>query len=229
MKKTIIIIVAILVIAIGGYLIFTNNDASDLKKLEKNLSGEQMGILNWLTSGKGVECSISSPEGAVIVKAKNGKVRIEGMAFAMPNSESQADKGVYINDGEWIYMWNGSEGTKMNIESMKKISGEEEDDYSWQDWANDWQEDKVGYDCKDKNLDDSLFQAPSNVNFKNLTEMMENLDEMNKKLEESIDAGEILDMEEIMEQFEAMNQEDIENKLEEMGVDSLETNLQIEE
>ena len=222
MKKVIIIIVAILIIAGGGYLMFFKNDASDMEILEKSITGDSRGILDWLNGGKGAECSINSPEGAIVVKAKNGKVRIDGMAFVMPNSENQQSDGVYLNDGEWVYMWSGNEGTKMNIKSMKQMSGEEdvsEDDYSWQDWAEDWQEASLGYDCQEKNLDDSLFQAPSNVNFRNLTAMMENLDKMNKDFEEKMDAGEVLDMEEVMKQFENMNQEDIESKMEELGID----------
>jgi len=231
-KKTIIIIVGILVIIIGGYFIFSGGKSNNMKDLEKNLSGEQMGILSWLTSGKGVECEIDSLDGKIVIQAKNNKIRINGMGFVAPTADNQEDKGVYINDGEWIYMWNGKEGTKMNIESMKRLSGEEdlsEDDYSWQDWAEGWEKDQFNYDCKEKNLSDDIFFAPGDVDFKNLTEMMENLGEMNKKLEENLDAGKTMSIEDVMGQFQNMNQEDIESQLEDMGIDSLKTNLQIEE
>ena len=155
------------------------------------------------------------------------------MALTAPAEvDGEPSGGIYVNDGEWIYMWTGKVGTKMNIESIKEISGEEdvsEDDYSWQEWAEDWEESKINYDCKEKKLSDSLFEAPKDVDFKNLTEMAEKMQEISNDLLNKVDSGEDMSMEDIMEKFQDMNQEDIEDKLEELDIGSLKTNLQIEE
>ena len=223
MKKVIIIIVALLVIGAGGYFVFTKGKGSKNIELDKPgiTSGlkvtEISNLLDWLKGGKSVECILSTEEGTITMKTKDNKVRIEGLPYMFGGGEATASdlSGVSLTTGDWIYMWSGDKGTKMNIKSMRESMSEEQlkeaEQYSWEDMAQGWDA-QYQHQCQEKRLSDELFEPPINVEFTDWTEMMANMQQMGQQLQEKFETGESMNMEDIEEQLEKMDMEGLMEK-----------------
>jgi hypothetical protein len=219
MKKIITLLVVLgVALSLGGC--FKKGESIDQNDSKKQ---QQPTLREWFESGKGVKCIIDTPEGEVEVSSKGDKVRIDGIAYAdmsNPASAGETQKGTTLTNGDWIYMWSGKNGTKMNIEEMNKISedmGDDEqidpEDYSWESWVGDQEDDESIYECSEEKFSDAVFEAPSDVEFKDLGEMMKGLSELTGGL--MGDAGEGDDVPGF-KGSQAMSQEDIEQRLEEM-------------
>jgi hypothetical protein len=223
MKKVIIIIVALLVVGAGGYFAFTKGKGSKNIELDKPeiTSGlkvmENKSLMGWLKKGKSVECTLSTEEGTITMKTKDNKVRIEGLPYMFGGSDtSEPDfNGVSLTTGDWVYMWSGDKGTKMNIKAMQETMDEEQkekaEDYDWEETAQGW-EALYQYECQEKRLSDDLFEPPTDVEFTDWTEMMANMQQMSQQLQEKFGEGENMNMEDIEEQLEKMDMEELMKK-----------------
>lgn len=197
-----------------------NKEASDQKEKSKKLS-------DWIKSGKGIVCSVNTPQGEVIVKTKGEKVRMDGIMYMdMTSSDANhgTQKGSSISDGEWFYMWGDDNGIKIKIEEMEKMGakteddyGVEEEDYSAEEWAKSMEEAQASYDCREENISDSEFQVPNNINFADLNEMIQDMQNVSQDMIEDNQIPEINkeDLPEI-EGSTNMSQEEIEAQLEEI-------------
>lgn len=223
MKKTILFIGLIILIAAIGFYVFIYGDKTTepaeteiTQEDEEVIEEVRIELLEWLKGGQGVECVVTSPEGDIIVKTRDDKIRVEGIVYAAPGSEEEVP-GVSLTDGDWVYIWSGNEGTKFNIKTLEELSKatsssiaeyqEDLDDYSWEQMVNDWQEQDLDYQCEEVRLSDDEFIPPSEVNFVDWTETMERLQQLQEELQLELGEGEVI------------NQEDIEKYLEEMGLD----------
>ena len=225
-KKSIIIILAIIILGGAGFYIALKQGVDETEKDMNKFKGTN--LLEWLQSGKGVKCTVYSEDGTVTIQAKGGNVRVDGFSYAAPGStDGEEGKGTSLTVGDMFYMWSGQQGTKINKKKMEEIAekGEEQEeiaDYSWEDMADDWQDQKVTHDCRETSISDDIFTPPSDVEFKDITKMMEDMKEISNKLEESFESGEVLDMEDLQKQLEGLqnlNQEDIEKKLEDLDIE----------
>jgi hypothetical protein len=150
MKKNAIIIavVVLVLLAAGGWWFYSQN-AKPKPITEDPNPGVKKGLTvlennsleGWLTRGKSVECTMASDEGEVKILTKDGKVRIEGIPYMFggdmdENTEPKND-GISLTDSEWVYMWSGTSGTKMNIKAMQETMTDEQktkaEDYSWEE------------------------------------------------------------------------------------------------
>lgn len=166
----------------------------------------------WLKSGKGVVCEIKTPEGEITVKSKGDKVRMDGMPWMDLESLGEDDitEGSSITDGDWMYMWSGQKGMKMNLKEMAEMSGDveaESDDYSWEEWASDQDEMGVGYVCSESKISEDIFTPPSDVEFADWSEFMRGL----QSLGESMSGGQEFPN---IEGSQGMTQEELEAQLE---------------
>ncbi len=223
MKKVIIIIVALLVIGAGGYLALNRGKSS--KNIETDKPGvtpsfqvvDNNSLLGWLKRGKSVECTLSTGEGTMTMQAKDNKVRIEGLPYMFGGSDTETPSmdGVSLTTGDWVYMWSGDKGTKMNIKSMQETMDEEQkekaEDYDWEEMAEGWDA-QYKYECQEKSLPDSLFEPPANVEFTDWTETMSQLQEIGQQLQEGLGEGGNMNMEDIEEQLEKMDMEGLMEK-----------------
>ena len=236
MKKAIIIIIVILVLG-GGYYMYQKSGQGSLDKLSKEMEsqGEKMNLYSWLTGGKGVECTVLDPEGKITIKAEKGKVRVDGINYVSPSQEEGTqESGTSLTVDNMVYIWSGNKGMKMDLDKMKEMGASEDEDdaveqYSWEDMTSDWEEEELGYECREEKFSDKIFTPPTDVEFEDFTETMEKLKEMSDKMLENVEGN--MDMEGLqkeLEKFQDMNQEDIEEKLENMGADT-KTMLNIEE
>ena len=164
---------------------------------------EQKGLMAWLKGGTGTECIMKAPEGDMIIKTQDGKTRIEGMGTMVPSIDPmnpeppspESQMGITVYNGDWMYMWSGDKGTKMNQKKMEALGeelGEDMEEDSAKDWTEivgDMEEMDIAYDCKPKKFAASEFEAPENVEFQDLTEMFEQMAEMGKQMQESMEGG----------------------------------------
>ncbi len=193
MKKTIIIAAAIIILAGGGFYFFnheavapTVNDIGNEAVAPGGLVVKDS-IFSWLKKGKGVECTIDAEEGKITVMALGDKIRMEGLS--MLPEKTDAESSTFLSDGNFVYVWNGMEGIKLDMQKMNEISGQApgsgENQYSWENMAQEWDKAKVTYDCQEKKLSDDLFTVPDDVAFVDWTEMMNNAAEMSGSLQAS--------------------------------------------
>ncbi len=157
-------------------------------KVEKNL-------MNWMEGGEAVKCEIEMEEGmTMMMMAKDGKVRMEGMPYAsMDNAEDFDPKntdGISLTSGDWVYTWSkkSQEGVKFSMSEMEKMEeGLEEDESqnsdTWEEQVQVWENSGVKYDCQKVQLDDSLFEEPAGVEFVDVGESMKDMVEMGEKFE----------------------------------------------
>ncbi len=96
-----------------------------------------------------------------------------------------------LTDIEWQYTWveDETQGTKMKMpskEEVKEMQKEAEQYLDEQDWDTDWdiaaieaeEDDRYEINCQYKKVDSSVFDLPTNVEFMDLSEAMQNLDYM---------------------------------------------------
>lgn len=160
---------------------------------------EQKSLIEWLKGGEGTECVIQTPEGEMVIKSQDGQTRIEGMPVMLPPDAGSLEEqtGVAIYKGDWIYMWSGNIGTKMNQKRMEAIAAEmgeempmeEEQAEDWTDVVAGMEEMEVAYDCSAKTFAASEFSEPSGVEFTDLTAQFEQMAEMTKTMQESMNSG----------------------------------------
>jgi hypothetical protein len=184
MKKPIIIVIILIIIIVGGFWFFSGRNKTanapvlkvgDIGKNGKPIVGLTVtnddSIAGWLKRTRTVECDITADSGTIKMLVKNGKVRTEGIPYAFGQDIHGTD-GVSLTDGDWIYMWGGQQGTKLNLKQLQAdMTAEQKANaaaYSWEDSAKLWG-DKYQYKCQEKDLSDSLFTAPANISFNDLT------------------------------------------------------------
>lgn len=178
------------------------------KKTGQVVPGTEKGfsLKDALTLGKSVQCVYTTEEGEVKTWVKGNKVRVEGVGFGPP--EAKNGQGGMVNDGEWIYIWGGEEktGIKYRLSAMEQ-----------QDWAKDveeWQdpqqwaagiEDKYKVSCNQTTVSDNIFTPPADVQFQNMTEMLEKVGELEKSFPQEggqLDEEKVKELEELMKSFE---------------------------
>lgn len=183
-------------------------------------------LSDWINSGKGVVCTVNTPQGKITTKVKGNKVRMDGIIYVDMTSfdaKQGVQKGSSITDGEWYYMWGENNGIKMNIKKMEQIGkeaesdyGVEEDDYSVSEWAKKMEDAKASYNCREENISDNEFEVPNNIKFVDLMEMFENMQNLGQDImSDDSKAIENLDLPKVKGSNE-MTQEEIEAQLEKL-------------
>ena len=151
----------------------TNNTVEEINKNEEESFFGSMQDL--LTRGNSVKCTYNVVDGegeaiGVLYIADN-KVRSE-----MDIVEKETGKKMEVDSiitEDWMYTWNSfmPQGTKMNI---KEMQGEANEDYS-QDEADKMRE-ETDYKCRPWIPDNSKFVVPTDIEFRDMTEMMQGFD-----------------------------------------------------
>jgi hypothetical protein len=178
--------------------------------------GESRTLTQWLKDEPTIDCSVTTPEGKIAIKEKNGKIRIDGIPYYGAGSQTPST-GSSITDGDWMYIWSGKQGTKMSIQKLKEMSSsagtttsEKQKEQSWEDSVKSWEEAKYDYTCAKNGLSDDLFVPPTGVNFSDLTQMLNNvnvLDKVGQDVQERIKKGETVNQEDIEAQIDALKKQ----------------------
>jgi hypothetical protein len=177
------------------------------KKQEQTANQQSGGIQNIFGGNKGMKCVYEMNGQTVTTYVKGDKVRTEGV-----QTEGNSVDGMMISDGEWMYTWDSvsKKGTKMNIKQIEEMAGDDmtkevESDEIPEDMQVEIEkmEDEFAAKCSNEKINDSMFVPPTDVEF---TDMTQGIDEMNKlqeKWEGKTDFDEA-DMDELNKAMEKM-------------------------
>jgi hypothetical protein len=213
--KKIIIFIIILAVVIGGYFVLSqsrtetiiNKPATEQKPGLKVL--ENNSLSDWLARNRTIECVITTDKGDIKALVKNRKIRIEGIPYAFNTASAAAQSGYSLTDGDWVYMWSGNKGTKMNLKEVEATMSTEQkaqaSTYSWQDSVKSWEASGYKYNCQEKKLSDDLFVAPKNVEFSDITATLISAQQIGAKLKNSSGNGTV-NPEDIEAEMEKLNQ-----------------------
>ncbi len=168
-------------------------------------------LLGWLKRGKGVECTVTNPDGSTMtIQTKNNKIRMSGVPYvSVANPGAPEEGGVTVSDDEWMYSWGKSDGMKMNLKRVQELTAELGDDAptdepkTWEDMVHGWEDAGVDYNCQEKTLADSLFTPPADINFTDYTQYMEDMADMGKQLQDYT-KGDNLDMDALEQKAKEM-------------------------
>ncbi len=179
MKKNLVIILIVVIIIIGGVVLISSKSkqgeeiisptqlAEESMLVEESILPEEPEISSsdQLSLGGSYKCTYTVEEGIkVITYVKNGKMRTE-----IPLENSDTNISLYTDNK--VYQWSDKEkqGIFMSVEEAKNQQGteiENPDKYL--------EEIKVKYqpDCKNIDLNDSLFIVPKDVLFQDLSQLL---------------------------------------------------------
>ncbi len=139
---------------------------------------KQLGLLDFLTTKGAVRCSVSSKEGQKYTVNTDGKrVRIEGIMVPGKTPGEGMVPGMMINDGQYAYLWSGTQGMKFDmVQMMNRTPGQSStpgsDPKDWKSWAESLQNSGVTYECGAAMVSDADFTPPAAVQFTDLSELM---------------------------------------------------------
>ena len=152
-----------------------NTIENNIEEINENEEESFLGsIQDLLTRGKSLKCTynIADGEGEAtgVIYVSGNKIRSEVEITEDAGGKMKVDS---IITEDWMYTWNSfmPGGTKMNIKEMQSETGE---DYS-QDEADKMKE-EMDYKCRSWIPDNSKFAVPADVEFKDMTEMMQGFD-----------------------------------------------------
>lgn len=150
---------------------------SQLSSLDSDQA--KLGIM--MQTGQSGVCTIThadQPGAEIVYYVKGDKLKIESTDVY----EDETNTYFVLSDGEYTYAWDSTsmEGTKskMMTDDEKKeldeaIAQYDAGDFEWDDAEFEEDDDNVVVDCQFKNVSDSEFVVPTNVNFTDLSEMMD--------------------------------------------------------
>jgi hypothetical protein len=168
MKKFLPLLLLVVLILTG-----CGNTTTPEKQTEKSdtISGSFMDLLS---QNKNLKCTFSLDTDDITVSGTTyvagDKVRSESTSVI----QGQEVKSYMINDGKFLYTWNDQmpgQGMKINANEMPADDDdqalEEFNDKGFNDYSVDYD-----YKCADWKVDQSMFKTPSNVNFTDFGELM---------------------------------------------------------
>lgn len=176
--KTIISILLVGAVVVGGYfLINKKEDAvvkSDQATQEQNKDmipqpeGKKMAFTEFMKSDKGsYECTVNQyvqnieSKGTVFIS--NGKIR---GSFATNVGGTNVDSNLIVKDG-FTYVWSSMTG---NLGFKSPVVEGEGDTSASASGSYSWNGNQIGdYDCKPWTLDNSKFELPAGVEFKQMS------------------------------------------------------------
>ena len=159
------------------------------------------GLVDALLGNDTKECKYIDENGEVTFWAKSGKMRAQGASFGLQGDQ----KGGMINDGEYLYIWQDSDksGIKYKLSVFESADSQDTSQPSQVDpeaWAQTIQG-RYKYSCNAVNESDSMFTPPSDIEFKDMTDLLEKAEEFSQTFSEN-DSQE--DMDKKMEEVKGM-------------------------
>ncbi len=184
-----VIVVAVVAVA-GVFFVKKNTQTAPTPNGDVNVNGKD--VVKNIMNKKALVCEWTSTEDGQIAKGKiytDGKKRMYSEASVKFDGN---DMTMYsLVDGDWAYSWRkgSNEGTKFNIKELDKDEAEQYlPDSGFIDKndenIDDSLENNPKYKCTAWKVDANLFAVPKNITFKNLSDMMNDLENKQKNLQE---------------------------------------------
>lgn len=166
--KIVIIIIVVVVILLGAGFFLMNNPTLQ-KGLDMGTGGKYSSIKDALTKSVSLECEYTDPEGASShVWVKNGAIRAD-----MTGGDTESNGSTIIKDKK-MYFWNEKGGYVVTIPDVTPVEGMEDasTDNQSEDFLKDLEEYKEN--CKPAVVSDSLFSVPTDIEFQDMSKIIEN-------------------------------------------------------
>jgi len=151
------------------------SDDDRVSRVEEGEEGLKGNIYDLLKLNRDIKCTFKSESedgttlGVTYVTGGKTKTEVE-----IKNDDMNI-KSYSILDGDWIYTWTSesNQGTKTNLKEMEGVIDEDTDDNTAEssDYYNQYHE--FDYKCTSWSPDESLFDLPENIEFVDLSEMVE--------------------------------------------------------
>lgn len=190
MKKPLYIVGAVVIVALAAFfflrrpssLTTPNNQSSS------DMMGEAMQFAKAVESGEPTVCTLTKDESSLQYFLKDGRVRadITSVSQDEDTGESSTTVSHMINDTVYVYTWSEdmSQGAKMKVPTEEEMKAMQDQAQDYQDSNPSFasEEDYQAYqsqgytiDCRGTSVGDSEFTPPSNVEFRDLSAMMESV------------------------------------------------------
>ena len=177
-KQMPLIIGGVVILAVLGVVAFTqlkkpSAGGSEMKSEESSEVSGQDTLKSILMGGKNIKCNVKyddSNMSGMMYSSTDKKTRFD---FKSQDASGKEMDGHVIYDGTYGYFWSSAatQGTKMKIENLEEYTnpspGTDQSNQSV-----DWNKD-VDTDCSSWSVDNSVFTPPSNVEFMDLSSMMQ--------------------------------------------------------
>ncbi len=181
MKKYLSIIIVIIVLAVIGVFVYFNNSSKQGSPIEQVKTGGNnvfSSIKDAMSKSLSLKCEYQNVEGKSTTYVKGDKVRV---ITETTGAEAKIANLIFKDNKMWI--WNNGEKEGFIFE-IDEQSVDKEDELSGQTNKEELIEELEQYKdkCSTTIIQDSMFSPPSDVTFKNLNnlqeEMMEGLDDI---------------------------------------------------
>ncbi len=148
-----------------------------------------------MKKGKNLKCTWKNeqPDGGTV----EGVSYISGEKFYHESNIEQAGEATTVytmSDGGWVYNWGNmnSQGTKMKIEEMEEMQGEASQMQTDSGQSENYQaqqqmEQDMDFDCQSWKADNSKFTPPNNVEFQDMSKMMEQVQQQTQEMEQQME------------------------------------------
>lgn len=166
-KTTIISLVVVGVLVIGGYFVFSNKSAKPEQEETVTPTGKKMAFSEFLNQGGTYKCEISQK----IDKAETrGTIYINGKMirgeYSIKEQNTNVDSTILVRDG-FTYSWTSSfpsEGFKVKMDTNTADNSGISNPSSY-----GFNAEQIGdYNCEAWTLDQSKFVIPANITFREL-------------------------------------------------------------
>ena len=227
MKKiTVLIFIGVLLVALGGVGYYVKNlKDKKVNKVEiKKDSSKKNSLYDWVLAKASFRCEAEVEGAKTTLVYKDGKIKVTGQNTFIRDRLARAN---ILNDGEWVYIWSNEskQGIKYSIEKLEKIMKENQGysdenkkvneanreiskEYSVEELLKAWE--NLKEHCRIGGVDNSEFTPPSDVEFIDMSSILENTMEVNSRIQElfekynkdgAINEG---DMEKLKEEIEGL-------------------------
>lgn len=171
MNKTLIGIIVVAIVAIGAYLMFKKGDMGSAMNDAQKSAAQSGSIASLAAMSAPSKCTVTHSEDSY---ESSGTVYVAGGKMRGDFSSTMSGKTVeshMISDGTTVYTWSSAmpQGVKMTVAAtaQPQSPGAPAE-------ANMFQQ-NVSYDCEAWAPDNSMFDLPSDVNFMDMSSMMQGM------------------------------------------------------
>ena len=187
MNKFIVPLIIVILLMLGGFVFWkqmtpkpvTSETTTQITQSIEPTQGERTELStlrDLLAQGVTQQCTYAytdektgKSEGIMLIA--NGKVR---GVYTLTDPKGAVTKGNMINDGEYSYVWDDTTKTGMKVEMTAELKKMGEDLSANNPQVAEMNK-KTNYRCKPWVVDTSIFIPPTDVQFSDLSKMMENL------------------------------------------------------
>ena len=189
------------------------------EQTQEQVQNEMKEMAQIMEKGGSAYCELIDKEGNKLeywLKDKKMKAKGQGFSQAQMQAEEQEQNqnqvGMMINDGSWLYTWSEgqTQGFKMKMPTEAELKEMEQEakemadklpDFTDETTVQEYEDQGYRVNCQKRNVADSEFTPPSNIQFQDYSALMQDAQKMGQNALEAVDQDQ---MKELQRQAEEM-------------------------